>query len=150
MNDGFAASLQTLLSNLRIESATKLAVGIDIESVPEFRALLGTKGGAAMIQRNFSPSERDYCDGRPDRLAGRWAAKEAVAKAVGTGFRGISPRDIEITRLASGQPVVAITPSTRWPNDAHDWQWSISISHEADAAAAIAVAVRQNSGGSTE
>lgn len=65
-------------------------VGIDVVSVAWFaRQLASHPAGAAPIElSSFTSAERTYCAGRPERYAARWAAKEAVAKAIGTGFRG--------------------------------------------------------------
>lgn len=65
-------------------------VGIDVVSVAWFaRQLASHPAGAAPIELSlFTSAERTYCAGRPERYAVRWAAKEAVAKAIGTGFRG--------------------------------------------------------------
>ena len=49
-----------------------------------------------------------YVRGRPETMAGRWAAKEAVSKVLGLGVRGIGWRDIEIERLPTGQPAVKL------------------------------------------
>ena len=65
--------------------------------------------GCFFRQRIFTPAENAYCAGNPKRyyehLAGRFAAKEAVLKVLGTGWRGgIAWTDIEVTKEASGQP----------------------------------------------
>jgi holo-[acyl-carrier protein] synthase len=115
-------------------------VGIDITSVGWFARVLPTRAGQAMTRSCFTTAERDYCAGRPDRYAARWAGKEAVAKAIGTGFRGgLRPGHIEVLHRPDGRPIVA-APGTGWPNDAHRWRWAISLSHENDAAVAIAIA----------
>jgi hypothetical protein len=56
---------------------------------------------------------------RPERLAARWAAKEAVAKAIGTGFRGLRPRQIEIVHHPWGEPTVdQLSATDPWPDGA--------------------------------
>lgn len=68
--------------------------------------------GSRFLERIFHPAEAAYCQSMQDpgpHLAARFAAKEAVAKAFGTGFAGpVSWRDIEIRRKASGEPFVVL------------------------------------------
>src|SRR5687768_9792578 len=75
---------------------TTMRVGLDVVSVAWFARQLRKGEDTAFIRTTFTSSERAYCDGRPERFAVRWAAKEAVAKAIGTGFRGLRPGDIEV------------------------------------------------------
>ncbi len=118
-----------------------IRVGIDVVSISGFGLTLATKGGAAFVRTRFTEAEQASCDSRPERLAARWAAKEAVAKAVGTGFRGLRPRQIEIVHQPWGEPTVRRVGHDPWPNGADGWQWSLSIAHEGDAAVAVALAV---------
>ena len=73
--------------------------------------------GELFISRVFTPEEIRYCQSRKQatqHFAGRWAAKEAVLKALGTGWRrGISWRDIEIRIRSGGRPVVAVRGDLR-------------------------------------
>jgi holo-[acyl-carrier protein] synthase len=119
----------------------QVRVGIDVVSISEFGLTMATKGGAAFVRTRFTEAEQAYCEGRPERLAGRWAAKEAVAKAVGTGFRGLRPRQIEIVHQPWGEPTVSRVGNGPWPSGADGWQWSLSLAHEGDAAVAVALAV---------
>ena len=118
-----------------------IRVGVDVVSISDFGLTVSTKGGAAFVRTRFTETEQAYCDGRPERLAARWAAKEAVAKAVGTGFRGLRPRQIEIVHQLWGEPTVSRVGNDPWPNGADRWQWSLSLAHEGDAAVAVALAV---------
>src|SRR5262249_33878143 len=84
---------------------------------------------------------------RPETMAGRWAAKEAVSKVLGLGVRGIGWREIEIERLPTGAPAVrlhgrAASRATQLGMD----RIAVSISHEADYAVAIAYRVRTAGG----
>ena len=120
-----------------------IRVGIDVVSISGFGLTLATKGGAAFVRTRFTEAEQAYCDGRPERLATRWAAKEAVAKAIGTGFRGLRPRQIEIVHQPWGQPTVRRAGHDPWPNGADGWHWSLSLAHEGDAAVAVALVVAE-------
>ena len=66
--------------------------------------------GERFLARIYTEAERAYCDSKPnrmERLAGRFAAKEAAMKAIGTGWRrGVGWREFEVTRAASGQPLI--------------------------------------------
>jgi holo-[acyl-carrier protein] synthase len=136
----FAAEVERLLSNFDIASET-VRVGIDVVSVSQLEKQSTTKAGMAFTQSRFTKDELTYCEDRPERLAARWAAKEAIVKAIGSGFRGIRPRDIEIRHESWGEPTVVCPPGATWPNDAHLWTWAISLAHENDAAVAIALAI---------
>ena len=81
-------------------------LGVDIVEIERMKAALERR--PRMKERLFSAEERAYCDkrGRPEvHYALRFAAKEAVLKALGTGFRGMRFRDVEVVREGSGRPV---------------------------------------------
>jgi len=63
-------------------------LGIDIIKVERIRASL-ERFGSRFTQRVLTPSEQRYVRDRPETMAGRWAAKEAVSKVLGLGVRGI-------------------------------------------------------------
>lgn len=88
-----------------------VALGIDLAEVSRVRDLL-ERYGERFKQRTFTEGERAYCDRNADpamHFAVRFAAKEAVAKALGTGFAdGVSWLDIEVLRAESGQPSIAL------------------------------------------
>jgi holo-[acyl-carrier protein] synthase len=73
--------------------------------------------GELFINRVYTPQEIRYCQSRKQatqHFAGRWAAKEAILKALGTGWRkGISWRDIEVRNDRSGRPVVGLRGGAR-------------------------------------
>ena len=80
-----------------------LAVGVDLV---ERARLLQTyqRFGERFLRRVFTPTELDQAGGRIERLMGRFAAKEACAKALGTGIGAISWQEIEIGLQDSGKP----------------------------------------------
>ena len=90
---------------------TVLGIGVDLVDVPRIAKIVD-KDGAAFLEKVFLPGEREYCDRMRQSApyyAARWAAKEAVAKAFGTGFGAqISWRDIEVRRKATGEPFVQL------------------------------------------
>lgn len=119
----------------------QLRVGADVCDVAKLRHQLSTIAADRFLATAFTADELAYCDGRAERLAARWAAKEAVAKAVGSGFRALRPAQIEIARLPTGAPYIRQSGNLPWPDGAHDWDWSVSLAHESDIAIAVAVAV---------
>src|SRR2546423_2839616 len=84
---------------------------------------------------------------RPERLAGRWAAKEAVSKVLGLGVRGIGWKDIEVERLPTGQPAVRLHGRAAARAEQLGMERiALSISHESDYAVAIAFGIRSAGG----
>jgi holo-[acyl-carrier protein] synthase len=122
------------------EGTTEL--GIDIIKVDRIRQTLA-RFGTRFSQRVLTPAEQRYVRDRPETLAGRWAAKEAVSKVLGLGVRGIGWRDIEIERLPTGQPAVRLHGrAARRAEQLEMARVAVSISHESDYAVAIAFGVR--------
>jgi holo-[acyl-carrier-protein] synthase len=121
-------------------------LGIDIIRVDRIRQTLA-KFGARFSRRVLTPAEQRYVRDRPETMAGRWAAKEAVSKVLGLGVRGIGWRDIEIERLPTGQPAVRLHGrAERRAEQLGMARVAVSISHEADYAVAIAFGIRTASG----
>ncbi len=118
---------------------TRLRVGADVVSIAWFAEQVGRGENSAFIRTAFTAAERAYCTGRPDRFAVRWAAKEAVAKAIGTGFRGLRPGDIEVVHHPDGHVDVKAAADSTWLHGAHTWAWALTLCHEGDAALAVAV-----------
>lgn len=84
-----------------------VGTGVDIVETSRIEAAL-QKHGERFAGRICTPAERAYCEkfkNRAERLAARFAAKEAAFKALGTGLReGVHWLDVEVTHLASGKP----------------------------------------------
>jgi holo-[acyl-carrier protein] synthase len=81
------------------------AVGIDMIEIDRVRKVLA-KHPERFIERVYTPAEAAFCRGRIPELAARFAAKEAVMKALGTGARSVAWRDIEILPDRRGKPLV--------------------------------------------
>jgi holo-[acyl-carrier protein] synthase len=118
--------------------------GIDVVEVARIKAELEspTKRWAEKV---YSQDERAQAEDPPKDIryyAGRFAAKEAVAKALGTGFSGdVTWRGIEILRLPSGAPSVRLSDGALELADSLGiTQWFISISHYGGLAMASAIA----------
>ena len=121
-------------------------LGIDIIRIERIRAALD-RFGERFVGRVLTPVEAAYVRGRPETLAGRWAAKEAVSKVLGLGVRGIGWREIEIERLPTGQPAVRLHGrAARRADQLEMTQIAVSISHEKEFAVATAYGVRTAGG----
>ena len=117
-------------------------LGIDIIRIDRIRAALA-RFGERFSNRVLTPAERAYVRGRPQTMAGRWAAKEAISKVLGLGVRGIGWREIEIERLPTGQPAVNLHGrAAARAEQLGMGRIAVSISHEAEYAVAIAFGVR--------
>ena len=121
-------------------------LGIDIIGVSRIAASLA-RFGDRFTKRVLTPAEAAYVRNRPETLAGRWAAKEAVSKVLGLGVRGIGWRDIEVERLPTGQPSIRLHGrAARRATQLGMGRIAVSISHESEFAVAIAYGVRTAGG----
>jgi len=121
--------------------------GIDLCGVDRIRRMVADHGDP-FLDRTFTPAEVAYArrrkKGFEETLAGRFAAKEAVMKALGTGWRdGVEFIGIEILNEASGKPYVVLHGSTaEKATSLGITTWHVSITHTEDLAIASAVAER--------
>jgi holo-[acyl-carrier protein] synthase len=131
---------------MNIEVAGIEEVGIDIIRVERIRRTLA-RFGPRFSRRVLTEREQRYVRDRPETLAGRWAAKEAVSKVLGLGVRGIGWRDIEVERLPTGQPAVRLHGrAAARAEQLGMGRIALSISHESEYAVAIAFGVRTQGG----
>jgi holo-[acyl-carrier protein] synthase len=120
-------------------------MGIDIVDIPRFRKTLATRGGR-FINRIFLPSEKKYCGAKPNpwiHYAGRFAAKEAIAKAFGTVIgKELNWLDIEIICSDSKAPIVKLgSRAKRLVRRRRIKNVLVSISHTHAYTAAVALLV---------
>jgi len=122
-----------------------IAHGIDLVDIARVERMLAVHGHR-FEERCFSPGERAYANAgrrrRAERFAVRLACKEAVMKALGTGWRsGIAWTDIEVVRSPSGQPHIALAGRSA-AAAAHLGidQWHLSLTHTESQAAASVIA----------
>lgn len=119
-----------------------LRTGVDLIEIARVAAAV-ERHGERFLARVFTPAEVALCHGRAESLAGRFAAKEAVAKALGTGIwrEGILWADIELLRGPDGDPVLHLHGgAARAAAALGITQWSLSLSHNRTQAVAFAVA----------
>lgn len=87
-------------------------IGVDLIEVGRIEAAVAA-WGQRFLCRVFTASELKLCRGRPASLAARFAAKEAVMKALGTGFKGMGWSEIEVLADTKGRPVVNLKGRAR-------------------------------------
>lgn len=121
-----------------------VGIGTDLVEIARIESLY-QKHPQAFAQRVLSPQERiTFADhAQPIHfLAKRWAAKEAIAKALGTGFRqGVSFVEMSITHTDQGQPLIELSGQTATIAKKQGIQhWSISLSDEKHYALAFVIA----------
>jgi holo-[acyl-carrier protein] synthase len=119
-----------------------LTTGVDIIEISRIKQTLD-RYGQRFLDRIFTLDEIAYCRGRAPNLAGRFAAKEATMKALGTGVRGVSWKDIEVVRAKSGAPSVKLHGrAEKRAERLQVSEISLSISHSREYAVAFVVAQR--------
>lgn len=120
-----------------------IGIGVDLCEVERMRAALSRT--PTMRERVFTEAERAYCDGRRDpteRYAARFAAKEAVLKAMGVGLGACGWHDIEVQRADSGAPSLVLRGRARELAEERGIRsWRLTMSHTNLVAEAIAVAL---------
>ncbi len=118
-----------------------LAVGVDmIETARIERGI--ARHGDRFLRRFFTEQEIGYCNGRISSLAGRFAIKEAVGKALGTGIGDISWTDVEVVCDGRGKPELLLHNRASALAAERGWtQWQISLSHTDSHAIGFVVAL---------
>ncbi|AEF93380.1 Holo-(acyl-carrier-protein) synthase [Desulfotomaculum nigrificans CO-1-SRB] len=115
-------------------------IGTDIIEIERIELAI-SRGGQQFLDRVFTPREQEYCGGKVHCLAGRFAAKEAILKALGTGLRGMRWTDIEILPNYLGKPEVKLSgPALEIAAEMDIAKILVSISHDRGRAVAFAVA----------
>jgi len=128
-----------------------VAHGIDLVDFPRIEEMV-KRHGERFLNRIFTATEQAYAKANKnemEKLAGRFAAKEAILKLIGTGWRGkIAWTDIEIVNSPSGQPVVTLGGEVEKIAETFGIKHiSISITHTANFAIASAVALAESDEG---
>ena len=118
-----------------------LHTGVDLIEIDRLRAAV-SRHGERFLQRVFTPAERRLSGSRMESLAVRFAAKEAVAKALGTGIwrAGVAWTDIEVERVDGGAPRLRLYGgAARRAAEMGIGEWSISLTHSRTQAIAFVV-----------
>lgn len=121
-----------------------LRTGVDTIEIARVQAAID-RHGDRFLQRVYTEGELVDCRGRAESLAARFAAKEAVAKALGTGIwrGGVNWSDIEVRRhKTSGAPILLLhSAAGDLAEELELTEWSLSLSHDRTNALAFVVAM---------
>ena len=119
-----------------------IGVGLDLVELPQFRALY-VQDDLVVLGRvftSFELSEAEHSTSQIDRLAGRFAAKEAVLKVLGGLQQGTAMTEIEV-RASAGQPTIHLSGQAALRAEKMQIKsWLLSITHTQNAAAAVVIA----------
>jgi holo-[acyl-carrier protein] synthase len=120
-----------------------IGIGTDLVELDRFRLALTRTPG--IVDRVFSPDEQAYARKRRDpteRFAARFAAKEAVLKALGVGLWRLPLHEIEVVRAESGAPSIVLRgKAAELAAERGVREWRLTMTHTATLAHAIAVAL---------
>lgn len=114
--------------------------GVDLIEIPRIAGVL-ERYPKRFLEKVYTQGERRYSRGRPPQLASRFAAKEAVMKALGTGVRGVPWKDIEVTRRPGHAPEILLHRKAKERADLMGiFRLALSLSHSKEMAIASVVA----------
>lgn len=117
-----------------------LRTGVDLIEISRIEEVLA-RHGARYLERIYTPAEREQLGRSAESLAGRFAAKEAVAKALGSGIGDVSWLDIEILGDEDNAPGLTLRgAAAQKAKELGLETWSVSISHSVSHAVAVVVA----------
>lgn len=123
-------------------TAPRLAVGVDLVEIARVAAAVA-RYGERFLARVYTADERAYAAGRAPALAVRFAAKEATAKALGTGIGPVGWRNIEVRNDATGKPSLTLHGAAAdVAREAGFFEWQVSVTHSRTIAAAYVVGFR--------
>lgn len=144
MSDGIRPELPPAHSGAHWTSPTPAAVAVGVDLVERARVLQTfARFGERFLMRVFTETEREQAGGRIERLIGRFAAKEACAKALGTGMVTVAWREIEVVRLPGGKPELRLHGHAAERAAALGLKaFDVSISDTRDHAMAVVVGLR--------
>ena len=120
---------------------TRLSTGIDLIEIARVERAI-QRHGEHFLQRVFTPAELAEAGGSSDSLAARFAAKEAAAKALGTGIGTVGWLEIEVLRACDGPPILHLSgAAARRAAELGLTDWAVSLSHTREFAIASVVAM---------
>lgn len=117
-----------------------IGIGTDIIEINRIENVM--KRTKSFIEKSFSEEEIKYFISKGFRsnvVAGNFAAKEAISKAIGTGFRGFGLKDIEVLRDELGKPIVILSSKIYEILEVKEFNIHVSISHSKENAIAYAI-----------
>lgn len=125
----------------------RLATGVDLVEIARFEQAVA-RHGERFLDRIYTARELESCREHLVSLAVRWAAKEAVAKALGTGIGEVAWTDIEVLPGASNEPKLhLLRAAARKSQELGLHTWSLSLSHTDTYAVAVVIALGSDDNG---
>lgn len=119
----------------------KLVTGVDLIEISRIEEVV-SRHGKHYLERIYTAAELEFCGKRAESLAGRFAAKEAVAKALGCGIGDVEWREIEILGDEQNAPVLQLHgKAAHKALEAGLKSWSLSLSHSQSHVIAFVVAI---------
>lgn len=119
----------------------KLATGVDLIEISRIEEVIA-RHGKHYLERIYTPAELEYCGMRAESLAGRFAAKEAVVKALGCGIGDVTWKEIEILGDEQNAPTLTLRGMAEQKSKELGLvTWSVSISHSQSHCVAFVVAM---------
>lgn len=116
-----------------------IAAGVDIVLIPRIAKLIATPG-QRFLDKVFTSAEQATCSGSAERLAARWAAKEATIKALGLRIADVDLRNIEVLSTPDSAPALALHGEVAdAARELGASRMSLSLSHDGDYAIAFVV-----------
>lgn len=117
-----------------------LGVGTDIIEIDRIKKAINNT--PMFLEKIFTKRELEELSKknfRVESIAGNFAVKEAVSKAIGTGIRGFSLNDIEVFRDELGKPFIEVSSKVKELIKSNDYKFNVSISHNRSCAIAFVV-----------
>lgn len=117
----------------------KITTGVDLIEISRVDEVVA-RHGRHYLERIYTPAELEQCGKRVESLAGRFAAKEAAAKALGCGIGDVGWKEIEVLGDEQNAPVLTLHGAAKQKADKLGLvQWSVSISHSQSHSVAFVV-----------
>jgi len=119
----------------------KLATGVDLIEISRIEEVIA-RHGKHYLERIYTSAELEQCGRRAESLAGRFAAKEAVAKALGSGIGDVMWKEIEILGGEQKAPILTLHGAAKLKAVSLGYSsWSVSISHSRSHSVAFVVMI---------
>jgi len=117
----------------------RIPIGVDIIEIRRIRQAI-SRWGNSFLKRVYTNNELEYCHNEAMRLAARFAAKEAVMKALGIGTKGIGWKDIEILLNSDGAPRIQLHGQAhKKSKELGITEFSVTLSHSKQYAIAFVI-----------
>ncbi len=115
-------------------------IGVDIIEIARIDEAM-RRFGSRFLLRVYTEYEATLCQGKANRLAVRFAAKEAAMKVLGTGVKGVSWREIEVQSMSTGEPLIILYGKAKVIADTMGLsEFAVSLSHSKEYAVATVIA----------